>query len=789
VLLAWVAFPLALALLALGCGLLAERASGLRLPGALVLPLGLALLIVEADLVTMTGATAQLAAPLAVAFAAAGFGLTDRRPARPGAWPIACAVGVFAVYAAPIVLSGQATFAGYITLDDTSTWLALTDRVMEHGRTLSGLAPSTYRQVLDDYLSTGYPLGGFMPLGLGGKLTGQDVAWLFQPTMAFSAAMLALAIFAATERLLSSGPLRALVAFLGAQAALLYAYSLWSGIKELAAAAAIALVCASVTVTIERWDRLRATLPTALSVAALLAILSPAGAVWVLVPAAVALVVVVPLGLRRSARIAAALVGAIALLSIPSIATARSFIGGASGGDITSSNDVANLGHPLDGLQLFGIWPASDFRDRPHDAAAAYVLIAVLVGAAVVALGAARRRRAWGLPLYAATAVGGYLLVRALQHVGLSSPWLSAKAMAEASPALVGAGAAGAAALFESGRRVEGAVVGAAIAAGVLWSNGLTYSGAWLAPRPQLAELQTIGARFAGEGPTLMTDTEPYGARHFLRSIDPENASDRRTRLVPLVDGQGVAKGTYADLDQFQLDGILVYRTLVLARSPSESRPPSIYSLVWSGRYYDVWQRPDDSPPILAHVPLGDPLQPGGVAPCAEVRRLAALAGPTGRLAAPPRTPAVVVGFAGVPLPAGWVSDPEGHVFPRRGAGAIATGFTLPRAGRYGLWLGGSFRGRLRLYVDGRLVADARDRLVVSGYAPLGSAVLAAGDHRLVLRYGGADLHPGSGGFQFGLGPLVLTRGPEDVPVVYVPSASATTLCGRTLDWIEALGG
>ena len=180
----WLVFPLVLAALSLGCGLLVERAAGLALPGALLVPLGLALLIVEADLVTMTGATAQLATPLALALAVVGFGLSTGRRRRPDRWAIACALGVFAVYAAPVVLSGRATFAGYITLDDTSTWLALTDRAMEHGRTLTNLAPSTYQQVLTDYFHSGYPLGGFLPLGLGGKLTGQDVAWLFQPTIA-----------------------------------------------------------------------------------------------------------------------------------------------------------------------------------------------------------------------------------------------------------------------------------------------------------------------------------------------------------------------------------------------------------------------------------------------------------------------------------------------------------------------------------------------------------------------------------------------------------------------------
>jgi len=43
----------------LGCGLLVERASGVLLPRALLPPLGLALLVVEADLLTMTGATGR----------------------------------------------------------------------------------------------------------------------------------------------------------------------------------------------------------------------------------------------------------------------------------------------------------------------------------------------------------------------------------------------------------------------------------------------------------------------------------------------------------------------------------------------------------------------------------------------------------------------------------------------------------------------------------------------------------------------------------------------------------
>jgi hypothetical protein len=788
VLLPWIVWPLALGLLSLGCGLLVEQASGLRLPRALLPPLGLALLVVEGDIATMTDATAGLAAPVAITLAVAGFGLAFDRLRRPGVWAIACACATFAAYAAPVVLSGGATFAGYITLDDTSTWLGITDHVMDHGRTLSDLAPSTYQQVLTDSLGGGYPIGAFMPLGLGGKLTGEDVAWLFQPTVAFYAAMLALAIYVSSTRLVRSAPLRALVGILGAQAALLYAYALWGGIKELVAALLIALVPASVVATFPRWHGARATLPTALAVAALVAVLSPVGAVWLLLPAIVVLVGLGLQGLRRSGRIAVALAGAIALLSIPSIAVARPFIRGVVEGEVTSSTEVANLGHPLDALQVFGIWPATDFRSAPRDRVATYALIAALLAGVVVAVVLARRRRAWGMPLYLATGAGGFLVILALERVGLSSPWLNAKAMAEASPALVAAGVAGAAALFESGRRVEGAVIGAAIAAGVLWSNSVAYSGAWLAPRSQLAELESIASRFAGHSPALMTDVEPYGVRHFLRRLDPEGASDRRRRVIPLLNGAGLAKGEYADLDLFRLDGLLVYRTLVLARSPSESRPSSVFDLVWSGRHYEVWERRDPAPAILAHAPLGDRVQAGGVPACSDVTRLAARAGPAGRLAAPPRTRVVVVVLGDAPLPKGWERDAGGHVFPAEGDGTLLEHFTVPARGRYTLWVGGSFRGRLRLKVDGRLVADTRHRLRPAGYEPLGKIVLDGGRHRLALLYGGADLHPGSGGYQFGLGPLVLSRDATEAPVEYVPAAQARSLCGRNLDWIEALG-
>ena len=178
--------------------------------------------------------------------------------------------------------------------------------------------------------------------------------------------------------------------------------------------------------------------------------------------------------------------------------------------------------------------------------------------------------------------------------VAVSSPWVEREGDRDGVAGLPGGGARGMrGALLGLGRRVEAAVAAVAITGGVLWSNALAYHEVSLAPRGQLHELETIGRDFAGQGPALMTSYEPYGARHFLRRSDPEGASELRRRFVSLRDGSELDKGESADIDRFRLDGILDYRTLVLRRGPAASRPPSVYRLVRSGRYYEVWQRPE----------------------------------------------------------------------------------------------------------------------------------------------------------------------------------------------------
>jgi len=739
---------------------------GERLPGPLVLPVGLAVVILAGELATLTDATAELAGPLVVVLAVVGLLLA--RPWRPRdwPWPAATALGVFAVFAAPIVLSGQATFAGYIKLDDTATYFAMTDRVMQHARSLAGLAPSTYEATLATTIAIGYPTGSLIPLGIGHQLLSYDIAWLFQPYLAFLAAMLGLSLYEVLERVIAPRGLRALAAFVAAQPAILFGYGLWGGVKELSGAWLLALIAALGPWTLAKRKSWRSVVPMAASCAAVVCVLSLPGSVWLLVPLVAGAVVL----LRRPGwppvKTAVAFAVALGLLAIPAFVAAVDWLPHVHA--FSEETELGNLIRRLSPLQLFGIWPIGDFRLRIHgrDSAPGYVLIALVIASGAVGIWWAWARRSWALLLYVLTAAVGCVLI-----VGLSSPWVGGKALAMASPAFLAAAFAGCGAGVAQKRFVEAGVATIAIVGGVLWSNGLQYHDVWLAPRGQLHELEVIGNQIAGQGPTLMTNYEPYGARHFLRRADAEGASELRRRFDYLTNGAMLDKGESADIDRFKLDGILVYRTLVLRRGPAASRPPSVYHLVRSDRYYEVWQRPAGQPnTIIAHLPLGDADQAAAVPRCSDVLRLARLPGVVS-LATATRPEAIQLG------------NP-----PASGARTVLV--DLPKSGVYTAWMGGDWYGLASIAVDGHKVGAKREDLDWPGlYTDLGTIRLAAGKHLVTLGYDTGGLHPGSGQTPYAFGPAALTLENARDPFVTLPPSQARALCGKRLDWIEALRG
>jgi hypothetical protein len=426
------------------------------------------------------------------------------------------------------------------------------------------------------------------------------------------------------------------------------------------------------------------------------------------------------------------------------------------------------------------VWPSGDFRTDPSHRLATGVLVGIAAAMVSVGVLVAVKRRATSLQLGVASALLG-----AVVFVAFGAPWFAAKALAIGSPLVLLSALVGCVGLAwprTTPRRtplVAGIVAGAALALGIASSNALAYHEVDLAPRAQLTELERIGEEFAGQGPALMTEYEPYGVRHFLRRLDAEGVSELRRRPIFLRDGRIAAKGQYVDLDRLQLDGLLVYRTLVLRRSPTESRPPAPYRLAWKGRWYEVWQR-EPGEAVLAHLPLGGQLEPGAVTSCRGVARLARL----GRTEALPRPTNLIWPLGTATLPATWLQS-GGAVIPG-GSGTAALTIRLARAGRYRLWVGGSVRGTLTASADGARLGRVSTQLQNAGqWLDLGSTRLEAGDHRITLTLELPALRPGTGGAGFPLGPLLLQ--PESSTHLAAP-ANASALCGRTLDWVEALG-
>jgi hypothetical protein len=638
----WLVFPLVLLGLTLGAGLALDRAAGGAIPGTLLLPAGIALLTVVAGFTTQSARTASLTVPVVLGLAIAGFGMT-RRPWHE--WfdvhGSAAAVAAFLVGGAPVLASGKATFAGYVKLDDTATFLALTDRALEHGRDLHGLAPSSYEATLWVNLAHGYPIGSLLPFGAAARLVGTDGAWLFQPYLAFLGALVALGTYTLASGVIPSRPWRALAALAASQTALLYGFALWGGVKELYAAALLPLVAVA-TIRVRAW---RETLPLPVGAAAFFLAFSLGATVWLL-PAGLALL------LRPGPRGRAIPTFAVTmLLAFPAVLQAGEFLRGDNRASFQDSSELGNLLRPLSPLQVLGIWPAADFRTTPHAVMLTAALIGLALALAACGLLVAVSRRAEPLLVCAACAVGGAVLVSLT-----GSPWLSAKALAVAAPtvtavALVGAAGVGVA------RTAPALLI--TLVLGIAASDALAAHEPSLAPHDQLAELESIGHRFAGEGPALMTEYQPYGVRHFLRRLDAEGASELRRRPIPLIDGGLAAKGESPDLDSLRQSAIDVYRTLVLRRQPAKSRPSSRYALVWHGRFYDVWQRLEHPPAVLEHVALGANDEPVATAPCPTVRRLATRArradalvaarraGDAGELAPVYVTPAAASTFCG----------------------------------------------------------------------------------------------------------------------------------------------
>ena len=275
-----------------------------------------------------------------------------------------------------------------------------------------------------------------------------------------------------------------------------------------------------------------------------------------------------------------------------------------------------------------------------------------------------------------------------------------------------------------------------------------------------------------GEGPTLYTEFEEFG-KHFLRSGDPEGSSEGWQRRSGRCGTASYARQGFSnDLDEFPLDYVRYYRTIVVRRSPVASRPPANYRLTFSGRYYDVWQRdPESERSVVEQCPSG-----AGSSAAAGRRAARSVGWPAKHEA---RGPACLLAGAevlphppdSVPLPAGVVSSTlrrassSARVVPAR----WRTRRSSRQPGTYDLWIEGLLRARLRR-LAGREPSRAhwappeRTRSVRLRRRRPSST---AGDTSVTLFRGGGSLRAGRRAVLEMLGPILLTRhlrDPFEVP-------------------------
>jgi hypothetical protein len=793
------AFPALVAGLAIGAGLLADRASGGVLPGVLIPPVGLAGLVTVAELLAWSDATSQLTPAALALVGVAGYpvGMRRLRAARLNPWPIAAALAVYLMVCAPVILAGRVTVPGYLLDTTVAFHLTGSDYLIEHGRDFARVPDSAMRRMLDNYFGTQYPSGGHTLLGGAGRLVGTERIWLYHPFMSLLLAFCAPTLYFLARSATLPRALAAAGAVLASAPALVYAYAQMGAIKELTALPFV-LLLGAVLVLLPRlleagWrGALGPALVTAAGIGAIgLAFLPWFGATAL---AGLALILTSPnRELRRPRPLvawAAALAVAMVLLAIPtfgplteSIRLAESF----STSNAAAVSDPGNLLRPLLEQQMFGIWLGGSHRIDPEgNVAETYFLIGVAAVAAVLGVAFLLRRRLWSLAAFGIViAVVWFALTRR------GTAWTDAKLLVITSPVVVLMAAIGVESLRSGRRRVEAALVGAGIALGVLLSNAYTYHDTNLQPTERYSELLEIGERFGGNRPTLTPEFDEFYfyALPEMATDSPGNAQ-RTERVARLADGSFAGYGHSYDLDQLELDGIRQYAAIVVRRRPESSRPPAGFELAFHGDYYDVWRRTDPER-VLAHEPAGGGLQAAGQVSCPRVRRLAREAVSQGAELAYVERPELVTvdsrRLQRLRRSPGWPEIPDGIALYTPGSMAVPV--SVPSTGRWRVWLRGDFGREVSVSIDRHPVGSVSYESGNEGnYALPLEVELTAGRHRLTLERGGGSAAPGDHTPSKLVG-IVLEPEPFGEPpaVATVPPSRWRELCGRSLDWIEAV--
>ena len=777
---AWLVFPVVIISTSVGLGIAVFRRSGIDLQDPLVLPAGLVTFI---SLGTLFALSSKLA-PVNSNFILAITLICIYKFWKPicdwyryNAKFCALGLGVFYFHGLPIILSGTPTFAGWIKLDDGATWLAATDQILRAGRNTSGLNPSTHEAITQLLFNPNdgglpYPTGSFVSLGVFSKWLSIDPAWLLQPFMAAAAMTVCFAIIALVNPIEIPAWSKFLAAFMAPMSALYLGYEMWGGIKEILFVPILLFVAAMVPIVLDNPQNKWRIFLLVLGCLGCISVFGPFGAIWFFatISSLAAILINKSHFVRRRLFILLGIMTTLTLGLIVIILNNSKFFAKLLSW-MPSSSDIGNLFRPLKFSQIFGVWLTGDFRYVPEFPILNAGLI--ILAASLFIVGCVKLLR-FGHYQIAILAIW----VTCLSVISLKgNAWISGKTLAISSP-IVLAVVFCAIGFLASKHAVKSRFLALVLSAGILGSFTYTFHEVWLAPYDQLKELETIGKSKNFASPALMLEYSPYGARHFLRLLDTEGASELRRHLIPLKDGRALGKQAVADIDEFSLDSIQSYQTLVLRTSANSSRPPSNYDLTIKGRFYEVWQKNSDAIAPLKHFSFGSKESPTAIPECSYIDSIIQL---------PYFSTHRVLASSGQSFTKLQVINVTDLSRNSRSI-VYESKFEILKGGQFDLWVEGWIKGRAKIFIDNELVAVSSHVLNQYGtMAKIGGSQIASGSHILKVVTDTPWMTPGSGGTSAPMGPFYLSDQNKKTSVEFVPNADIKTLCTKSVDWIELI--
>lgn len=701
------------------------------------------------------------------------------------------------VYGLPVIAYGHPSWAGWYRLDDTATFLAVTDRLMNVGRTVPAVITSSYDKYIESIFvgahsgHFSYPIGSFIPYGITSKLTGLDLAWLYQPFLSLCAGLTAMFLVVILRDYLSKRTLLVAISSISVLSSTLYAYAMWGSIKELALLVPFALFGWAAFNFLKNPSERSHKIVAAISFLALIFIGGVASLGFL---GTIIFIVFLIRIWPRSRAIFFTSLGTFAIfgtLLTFLIRSGNTFLGNLL---IPIIGDSGNLTQPLSLFRIMGVWPTQDTLLTPGFKGFVYIFIAIGFFFALLGLYLSIKRKEWIAP----TLVFSSIAVVANAHFW-GGIWLTGKAMAIASPFLVLLAGIGFYELWLEIRTNSKSLVkllrrshvipalGLLFGASVLLSDSYTYKNVALAPYRQTQDLKTIGELFTGQGPALMTEYSDFGPEYFLRKLDAEGVGLLRVHSLNMRDGTTPLPGASVGIDLFTNATIDRYNLLILRKSPIGSRPPMNYRIVWSGDRFTVWKKRDIGVEIKATLPLGTNFGPSRIPSCTEVSDFLSRKAVGDIVYTAYRDPVYLVDFTKGDLPAQWIPmNPYTAGIAKYGSGGFARNITVPQTRDYDFSIAGTFYGRMRLLIDGAQVYSGNTVIELNSFLAvhLVQTRLSAGTHVLSVIIDSPSLMPGTD-TPSALGPIFLsTQFAGDVKVQRVPNSELGQLCKRNLDWI-----